>query len=126
VDKSHNNQLNIKKGGIFPIVHGVRSLALEYRLSKTNTIERIKELVELGVFDKKIGVELIEAFAFMLSLRLQAELDYAESKSEQGYNNFINPAKLNKLERDLLKDSFKIVNEFKKFITYHFKLNMVS
>lgn len=127
VDKSHDNQLNIKKGGIFPIVHGIRSLALEYRLSKTNTIERIKELVELGVFDKKIGVELIEAFAFMLSLRLQAELDYTSSNNTgQGYNNFINPAKLNKLERDLLKDSLKIVNEFKKFITYHFKLNMVS
>jgi CBS domain-containing protein len=30
VDKSHKNQLDIKKGGIFPIVHGVRSLALEY------------------------------------------------------------------------------------------------
>lgn len=124
VDKSRHNQLDIKKGGIFPIVHGVRSLALEHRLDKTNTIERIKELMERGVFDKKIGVELIEAFAFMLSLRLQAE--FSNLGTEQGHSNYINPSKLNKLERDLLKDSLKIVNEFKKFITYHFKLNMVS
>jgi CBS domain-containing protein len=124
VDKSHHNQLDIKKGGIFPIVHGVRSLALEHRLNKTNTIERIKELVELNVFDKKFGIELIEAFAFMLSLRLQSEL--SKAGLDQPHDNYINPSKLNKLERDLLKDSLKIVNEFKKFITYHFKLNMVS
>ena len=30
------------------------------------------------------------------------------------------------VERELLRDSFKIVNEFKKFITYHFKLGMIS
>ena len=39
--------------------------------------------------------------------------------------NFINPSKLEKFERDLLKDSFKVVNTFKKFLTYHFHLNMV-
>jgi signal-transduction protein with cAMP-binding, CBS, and nucleotidyltransferase domain len=29
--EKNRDELDIKKGGIFPIVHGVRSLALEYR-----------------------------------------------------------------------------------------------
>ena len=29
----HKDQLDLKKGGIFPIVHGVRALALEHRLT---------------------------------------------------------------------------------------------
>jgi CBS domain-containing protein len=42
--KDHKNELDIKKGGIFAIVHGVRSLSLEYNIYETNTVERLKEL----------------------------------------------------------------------------------
>lgn len=120
----HGDQLDIKKGGIFPIVHGVRSLALEYKLIPNSTIERIKALVDKGIFDHAFGHELIEALAFMITLRLEFELKKVDVNEK--YDNFIIPSQLNKLERDLLKDSLKIVNEFKKFIIYHFKLNMVS
>ena len=41
-------QLDIKKGGIFPIVHGIRTIAIEYRVKATNTFERIEALVEVG------------------------------------------------------------------------------
>ena len=124
VDKHHENQLNIKKGGIFPIVHGVRSLALEYRIAQTNTIERIKALTEKGIFDKPFATDLSEAMCFMISLRLQFELE--KVNRHEPYDNYIKPTKLNKLERDLLKDSFKIVNNFKQFITYHYKLDRVT
>ncbi|EDN66817.1 cyclic nucleotide binding protein/2 CBS [Beggiatoa sp. PS] len=118
------NELDIKKGGIFPIVHGIRSLALEYQITQTNTIERIKILCEKGIFDKMFATDLIEAFGFMISLRLQFELE--KVKQGEPYDNYIKPSQLNKLERDLLKDSFKIVNNFKKFIIYHFKLDRIS
>lgn len=121
---SHKNQLDIKKGGIFPIVQGIRSLALEYRLTSTNTVDRIDELKQRGLFDANFAEELTESFSFMLALRLQFELE--RIKFNQQYDNYIDPTQLNKLERDLLKDSLKIVNEFKKIVTYHFKLNMVS
>jgi len=39
--------------------------------------------------------------------------------------NYVNPKLLSKADRDLLKDAFKIVNTFKKFLTYHFHLGMV-
>ncbi|EIJ41705.1 putative signal-transduction protein containing cAMP-binding and CBS domains [Beggiatoa alba B18LD] len=125
VEKNHNRkQLDIKKGGIFPIVHGVRSLAVENRVTITNTIERIRFLQKIGVLQPKFAVELIEAFAFMSWVRLHAEL--LDIKNGETYDNYVDPDTLNKLERDLLKDSFKIVNEFKKLITHHFKLNLVS
>lgn len=118
------DELDLKKGGIFPIVHGVRSLALENRLTVSNTIERIKILRDNNVLDKDFAIELIEAFAFMVSIRLDSELE--KVARHERYDNYIKPDELNKLERDLLKDSFKIVNEFKKLITHHFRLNMVS
>ncbi len=124
VDKSHENQLELKKGGIFPIVQGIRSLALEHKITQTNTIERIKALTEKGIFDKTFATDLIEALGFMISLRLQFELE--KVKYEEPYDNYIKPSQLNKLERDLLKDSFKIVNDFKKIVIYHFKLDRIT
>lgn len=118
------DELDIKKGGIFPIVHGVRSLALEYRLPQTNTIERIQALSQRNLFEASFGAELIEAFTYMSTLRAEAGLEKALQGTLQ--DNYLNPKDLNRLKRELLRDSFKVVNEFKKFITYHFKLGLIS
>ncbi|CDH46759.1 conserved hypothetical protein [Candidatus Contendobacter odensis Run_B_J11] len=122
--EKNRDELDLKKGGIFPIVHGVRSLALEYRLPQTNTVDRITGLSQRNLFQPAFSSELIEAFTYMSALRVKAGLQ----KTTQGLpqDNYLNPKELNKLERELLRDSFKIVNEFKKFITYHFKLGMIS
>lgn len=116
-----DKKLDLKKGGIFAIVHGIRMLALQKGLSQTNTIERIKELNNIGVFDKNFALELIESFDTLSSIALGVNLQATNSDEF----NKLDPSKLDKIERDLLKDSFKIVNKFKKFITYHFHLNMV-
>lgn len=122
--EKNRDELDLKKGGIFPIVHGVRSLALEYRLPQTNTVDRIKALNQRNLFNPSFGTELIEVFAYLSTLRVKAGLSKVEHGLPQ--DNYLNPKELNKLERELLRDSFKIVNEFKKFITYHFKLGMIS
>jgi CBS domain-containing protein len=122
--KEHKDELDIKKGGIFPIVHGVRALSLEKSINKTNTVDRIKDLNDIGVIDKEFAWELIEAFTFLLSLRLKSRLEKIDSLQE--LDNYINPSKLNILEKDLLKDSFKIVDKFKKFISHHFELDRLS
>ncbi len=119
---AHESELDIKKGGIFAIVHGIRTLALEYKIETTSTTERIKELNNIGLFDKRFASELIEAYDTLLSIRLRAMLSQKHPISEQ---NYVNPKLLGKGERDLLKDAFKIVNTFKKFLTYHFHLGMV-
>jgi CBS domain-containing protein len=118
----HERELDIKKGGIFAIVHGIRILALEYKIVSTNTTQRIKELNNVGVFDKDFASELIEAYDTLLSIRLRAMLSQNALGEEQ---NYVNPKLFSKTDRDLLKDAFKIVNTFKKFLIYHFHLEMV-
>jgi CBS domain-containing protein len=124
VMEKNRNERDLKKGGIFPIVHGIRSLALEYRLPQSNTVDRITALSQRNLFRSSFGTELIEVFTHLSTLRVKAGLN----KIQQGLpqDNYLNPNELNKLERELLRDSFKIVNEFKKFIGYHFKLGMIS
>lgn len=120
--KNHENEIDLKKGGIFAIVHGIRTLALEHGVDVTNTSERIKVLKHRGLFEDNFATELLEAYDTLLNTRLKTMLAHPNSLEDA---NFINPSKLDKFERDLLKDSFKVVNTFKKFLAYHFKLNMV-
>ena len=122
LEKNHNNKLDLKKGGVFALVHGIRVLALEHKIDDTNTIERIKQLNNQGVLDKEFATELMESFDSLSAIRLKAML---ESKSLEE-SNYINPMNLEKIQRDLLKDSFKIINKFKKFMRFHYHLEMVS
>lgn len=119
-----NNQIDMKKGGIFPIVQGIRSLALENSISETNTNTRIRELKKNKVLDADFASVIEEAFDTLLNIRLKERLK--NIGHEEDANNFIDIKKLNQLELELLKDSFKIVNKFKNFLTHHFKLNMVQ
>jgi CBS domain-containing protein len=121
VEKNRANKLDIKKGGLFALVHGVRCLALQYHISQTNTVERIKQLNNKGIIDKNFASELIESFDTLSSVRLKTMLNSKNVEED----NFIDPNSLEKVQKDLLKDSFKIVNKFKKFISFHFHLEMV-
>lgn len=122
--KADENRLDVKKGGIFPIVQGVRSLALEYRIEETETIGRIHALKSKKIFDEHFGDALIEAFDTLMGMRLKEQLISTERGEVR--HNFIRTDKLNQLETELLKDSFKIVDQFKRFLVHHFKINMVQ
>lgn len=125
VDKmDHKDELDIKKGGIFAIVHGVRSLAIENKLQMTNSVERLKKLNDMGVLNRELTEDLIESFTFLLTLRLKYNLEKIDKNIAT--DNYIKPSALSKQEKDFLKDSFKTVDKFKKFLTFHYKLNMLG
>jgi len=122
-DKEHKNEIDIKKGGIFILVQSIRTLSLEHKLMRTNTLKRIQELKELGEFDSEFASELTEAFNFLCTIKLKSNLEKLDAGEK--IDNYINPDNLNTMEKDLLKDSFKIVNKLKKKLEHHYKLNYV-
>jgi CBS domain-containing protein len=116
--KAEGNALDLKKGGIFPIVHGVRALALEKGLHETNTAARIGRLAELGVFEPQFARELTEALHYLMTLRLDAQIAEATATS------LVKPGELSTMERDLLRDAFHIVKRLRDMLRRHFNLAM--
>jgi len=110
--------VDLKKGGIFPVVHGVRSLALEQGLAQSRTDQRIERLAELGILAPHFGRELIEAFRFLLALRLDAQL--AEVPGSAG--GLAKPGELSTMERDLLRDAFHVVKQFREILRHRYRL----
>lgn len=116
--------LDIKKTAVFPIVQGIRSLALRERIRETTTVKRIKILEQRSVLSKEQAAELLEAFEVVNTLRLKFQLEAVQESKK--ISNEIDTHSLGKIERDLLKDSFKIVSDFKKFISYSFQIDKIS
>ncbi len=116
----YKNEIDLKKGGIFPIVHGVRSLALEKGLTVTNTLQRIDQLRQSNLLDERLAQDLKESLTFLQQLKLKTGLD--ELRQGKRPDNLIRPHKLTTLERDLLKDSLVVVKRFRQLLRHHFKL----
>lgn len=124
--RNGGERIDLKKAGIFPIVHGVRCLALEKEVGQTNTHWRIKALMDLGVFEADWGQELGETLNFFHSLRLEAMLEQRDAATEAVQpDNFIDIQRLTHLQQDLLKQALVVVNQFKKRLRQHFRLHEV-
>lgn len=111
--------LDLKKGGTFPIVHGVRSLALEHGLMETHTVQRIEKLVELNVLRAEFGRELAQAFRYLMTMRLDSSLS-----KKPGDSSLTKPAELSSMDRELLRDAFGVVKQFREIVRRHFNLGV--
>jgi CBS domain-containing protein len=118
--EAEGDALDVKKGGIFPIVHGIRSLAIEQGLLETATDKRIARLCDIGVLRAEFARELSQTFHFLLMLRLDGQL--AESAGTSG--TLVRPSLLSSMERDLLRDAFQVVKQFRAIIHHHFNLGL--
>jgi len=119
-DTDRHGRMDLKKGGIFPIVHGVRALALEAGLAETNTVARLAALSEAGRLEKGLAVDLRAAFEFLSALRLKARINDDHAATD----TLVEPARLDADEREELRHALRTVKQFKELLTYHFHLGM--
>ncbi len=118
----NSDGMDIKKGGIFPIVHGIRTMALQFKIKETNTFQRIEALVEKRVMKRKFADDLAEALAVLSTLRLQQQLKVANGQASMGDGNLVSAVGLNKLDRDLLREALHMVKEFKSRMSHRYHL----
>lgn len=113
--------LNLKKEGIFPVVHGVRSLALQAQLAETGTAERLEALAARGIVTPRQASDWTQCLHYLMGLKLQAGL--VEIDHERPVSGEVDAGKLSTLERDLLKDALAVVKQCKVFLRQHFRLD---
>jgi CBS domain-containing protein len=114
-------EIDLKKLGIFPLVHGVRTLALQYRVRELGTADRLHALVAAGRIDQSMARDLIDALHFLMGLKLTTNLrQMAEGRAP---GNGIRLSELGTLERHALKDSLAIVRGFKQWLGRHYRLD---
>ncbi|MEO5661204.1 MAG: DUF294 nucleotidyltransferase-like domain-containing protein [Polaromonas sp.] len=115
--------LDIKKAGTFPLVHGIRSLALAHNISATSTIDRVKALVADDRLPEKLAEDLIDSLHFFMGLKLKIGLQQLETGHPA--TDGVRLDKLSSLDRDLLKDTLGVVKQFKVLLNQRFRLEVM-
>ena len=113
--------LDLKKLGIFPIVHGVRALALQHHVRELGTAARIDRLVAAGQLDATLARDLLDTLHFLMALRLKHQL--AQRAAGQLPDDTVLPAALPLLEREPLRDALALVQRWRSFLVHHFRLD---
>jgi CBS domain-containing protein len=117
----HDKQaLDIKKAGTFPLVHGLRSLALAHGIGATSTAARAEALVAAGALPEKLASDLIDSLHFFMGLKLKIGLQQLDTG--QAVADEVQLEKLSSLDRDLLKDTLGVVKQFKALLNQRFHL----
>ncbi|WP_290524173.1 putative nucleotidyltransferase substrate binding domain-containing protein [Alcanivorax sp.] len=120
--KKPQHGIDIKKGALFPLVHGVRAMALQCRIEETSTLSRLEKLVEAGVMEAAFAEDLGEAMELFSELRLNHQLENRHGDEMNIPGNHIVVQRLSSLERDLLRDALHLVSDFKQRLSRRFHL----
>jgi len=113
--------VDIKKAGTFPIVHGVRTLAIEKGILETPTAARIEALVRAGILEPAFGRELTSALHVFMDFRLRSQLQ-ALHKGAMETESILRLDGITTVERDILRDALRVVRQFRDLIRSRYHL----
>lgn len=119
--KGDTHHMDIKKMGLFPVVHGVRALALKAGIDETGTFDRLNRLKNQGIITESLAKDTKDALGYLMNIRLKAGLFYVRN-NEPISPNQVDTELLSTLERDLLKDALAVVKRFKHEVKSQFGL----
>ncbi|HRI17607.1 MAG TPA: putative nucleotidyltransferase substrate binding domain-containing protein [Burkholderiaceae bacterium] len=110
--------IDLKKLGTFPIVHGVRALALQQHVRALGTAARIRALVDAGQLDAALARDLVDALHFLMGLKLRHQL--RQRQLGQAPGNLVLPSAMATMERDMLTDALAIIRRFRQHLAHRF------
>ncbi|GAB2180372.1 hypothetical protein DLREEDagrD3_05950 [Denitratisoma sp. agr-D3] len=99
----HPRTIDLKAFGSRPFVDAARILALANGIGETSTAQRLRALEKKGKMAGEDVSALVDGFYFIQQLRLRNQ----EAGAEEGRANRIDPHRLNRLDRHVLKEAFQ-------------------
>lgn len=119
----HKNSLSLKQNGLTPFVDFARVMALKHGIKESNTLGRLQLLIEQRVLSPEFYAELVDAYEFIMQIRLVNQLHQVEN--EISPNNFVNPSYLSDLEKQTLKEAFEVIRRMQNYLKQEFRLGEV-
>ncbi len=123
-DGQHDATLDLKHNGIVPIVDIARSLALAARIPAVNTRKRLQAAARHGLLSREMADNLQDALELIASLRIQHQARQIERG--EAPDNFLDPATLSSLERDHLKDAFRVIQTEQEVLARRYNANALA
>ncbi len=118
----HRDELNLKKQAISSIVDIARIHALSNGIKAVNTHARLDELVKVKALTIGDSRNLQDAWSVIMQIRLHQQAHQIEV--DEPVSNYVNPAKLSKLNRQQLRDAFSVVADAQSGVAQKYRPGM--
>jgi CBS domain-containing protein len=116
--------VDLKKGGIAPIVGLARLYALEVGTPARSTLGRLETAGQTGTLSREGAELLAEAFRFILYLRLREQL--RAYRAGETPTNRVPLERLSSLERRHLKEAFLAIREAQELTAMRFQTERLA
>ena len=118
--EDHPDAIDLKVNGLTPFVDGARLLALGHGIDDTNTVGRLRACGERKILEPREADALIKAYAYIQLLRIR----HQEEQRRAGLpgDNFVEPDKLNDLDRRILKEAFRQARKLQSRLALDYQL----
>ncbi|PID46177.1 MAG: hypothetical protein CSB47_05575 [Proteobacteria bacterium] len=113
-DGEHKDALDLKHNGTAPIVDLARVYALSQGIKTVNTRERIQKAAGTSAISEDGAADLLAAFDYIGELKIQHQT--RQIKNGEKADNFLSPKDIPQLEREYLKNAFKVIQTMQNSI----------
>ena len=118
-----SGEIHLKKSGTFPIVHGIRTLAIERGIKETPTARRIDALAAEGILGSETSRDLKGALSYFMEIRLRSQLR-AMKTGQREKEAIVRLGELSTRDRDLLRDALRVVKRYRELIRNRYNLGL--
>lgn len=121
-DGQHDNELNLKKRGILPIIDIARIHSIATKIYAANTGKRLNALANHKTLTLNESRNLQDALHIIMQIRLNEQV--RKLTLGQTPDNYINPHQLSKLVRKQLRDAFSAISDAQQGIEMRYRPGM--
>jgi CBS domain-containing protein len=110
----HRGELDLKHGGVIPIVDLARWAGISAGVTSASTSERLRAAAAAGTLSDADATTLADAFALITGLRLEHQV--AQLRAGQPPGDHVNPSLLSSLTRSHLREAFRAIASIQRGI----------
>jgi CBS domain-containing protein len=111
---AHAGRLDLKHGGLLPIVDLARYAGLAAGVTSASTRERLRSAAAAGTLPTADARTLEAAFDLLTDLKLAHQV--AQVRADEPPDDYLDPASLDQLTRSYLRDAFRAVAKVQRRI----------
>jgi len=119
----YRNTLDVKAGGLAPVVQIARLHALAAGLPEVSTLDRLGAAVRAGVLAESDAADLRESFAFLRGLRNRHHADLVAAG--RAPDNHLDPATLSNRDRHRLRAAFRSISDQQQALVLRYPIRQM-
>jgi len=117
-------RLDLKAMAVFPLTGAMRACGLSLGLRETHTLERLRGAEAAGLLRPQDAADISEAYEIVARVRLAHQLRCLDEGLAP--DNFLDPRRLGRGDRVLLRDALHTVAWLQRFVEDRFQTNLIG